>query len=168
MKEKTHTPMTLAEKLRRKAVEGLPTIELEGETYSIRQIKEIEYAELIDDCMAFARSKTSTELKGKEPNQMKVAMMQQLLATQPEIEQLIGKINLNDSYSVAIAHAVTLSFGAMQCARSLTLADGRMAFSTLDDRLALVDVLINDQAVIASINGMMGQVGKNELPEASI
>lgn len=161
--------MSLIESLKQRASSDLPIVTIEGVEFRVRTIKQVEYGDLIDDCLAYARAKTSEVLKGQTPNALKVNTMKALIKGQPEIANLIGQIDFEDAYSVAIAHAVTFSFAAMQCARCLTLADGTMAFSDIDSRIALVDELVKNESVIELISGA-GKVedsGKNELPEVS-
>lgn len=161
--------MSIIHNLRAKIAQNLPKIEIEGETFYVRPIKPTEYAELLDDCMAFARQKTSETLKGTAPNPMKVQIVDNLLKANPEISNLIGKVDLQDAYSVAIAHAVVVCFAQMQCARALTTADGAFAFPEITDRIALVEVLLQDEAVTLAINDLLTpkEEGKgNEHPEA--
>lgn len=161
--------MSIIKNLRAKIAQNLPRIEIEGETFYVRPIKPTEYAELVDDCMAFARVKTSEALKGTTPNPMKVQIVENLLKANPEIKNLLGAVDVSDAYSVAIAHAVVVCFAQMQCARALTTEDGCFAFPEIEDRIELVDVLLQDEAVTLAINDLLTvkEEGKgNDSPEA--
>lgn len=147
--------MSLITNLRAKIAQNLPQITIEGETFDVRQIRPTEYAELLDDCIAFARSKTSKELKGEDPNPQKVVIVRTLLAQNENVTNILGAVNLEDAYSVAIAHAVMTCFLQMQCARALTTSTGGFAFPEQADRLALVDVLLQDEAVTLQINSLL-------------
>lgn len=147
--------MSLITNLRAKIAQNLPQITIEGETFYVRQIRPTEYAELLDDCMAFARSKTSETLKGVTPNPLKAKIVEGLIEQNKQISNLIGIVNMEDAYSVAIAHAVMTCFLQMQCARALTTSTGAFAFPEQADRLALVDVLLQDEAVTLQINTLL-------------
>ena len=163
--------MSLIKNLKAKATANLPSIEIEGETFYVRAISQMEYAELLDDCMAYSRSKTSEKLKKTEPNPLKVKILDNLFVQNPEIGNLIGKVDMDDAYSVAVAHGVVVCFIQMQCARVLTMPDGTAAFPAIEERIELVDVLMKDEAVTLKINELMSGKAKeqdlgNDLPEA--
>ncbi len=158
--------MNLAERIRMKAAESLPTVELYGETYRVRPIRQAEYVDVIDDCMAYARNFTSEQLKGQQPNGMKVKMLTTLLQAQPDISNLLGKVNMDDAYSVAIGHAVIISFAAMQAVRALTTEDGKLAYPEISDRIDIATELIKDEAALQVITSAMEGAPKNESPEA--
>lgn len=163
--------MSLIKNLRAKAVQNLPKITIEGEEFYVRSIPQSEYTDLLDDCMAYSRNKTSEKLKKTEPNPLKVKILDGLFAQNPEISNLIGKVDMKDAYSVAVAHGVIVCFIQMQCTRALTSMDGTMAFKSIEERMEVVDVLMNDESITLAINELMtskqGQVEGNGLPDNS-